>query len=347
MNIEFLDLIISASLTLRKLKSINIQQNKTFKLRAQIHPMIISPFGTHKSSTTKLLVNKFPKDIIIMDNFTKASIEGSVTKDGDYVPSILIRVGGKIFIIDEWNNVDYYGQSSLLSLLENQSSTRGLGFKVKSPFTYKDKYMKFTIKENIINVKGVFSCIAYAMEYPIYEQSQKAKALLSRFSPLFIEATKELIDCITKGEYEINVEDNCMDILEEINITFECQQEVNKLFFNYIDNHNLWPVDTDDYGFITRAYSEIIRYGCYNYIKQNRNKLVKVKNVTIDNIIYFTEMFDYIHTLLLQFNNPQTKGKIVQFKKLLEAFPDETKTFYAKKLGVSIQTIYNMLNKLK
>ena len=147
MNIDYLDTVMSASLTLRKIKKIIIvQEEKNFTLRPQIHPMIVSPFGTGKSAIIKQLKNKFGQDIYMIDDFTKASIEGSISKDGEYVPSVLLNAGGKMFVIDEWNNVDFYGQSALLGLLENQQSTRSLGFRVKQPFSHKDDYIQFEIK---------------------------------------------------------------------------------------------------------------------------------------------------------------------------------------------------------
>ena len=348
MNIEYLDTVMSACHTLRMIKKIYIEENgKIFKIRAQIHPMIISPFGTGKSAITSTLDEE---KIFKIENFTRASIEGSISKDGDYIPSVLTRTGGKLFIIDEWNSIDFFGQTALLGILENQQTTRSIGFKVKSPYNFLDNakrpLVKFIVNENLIYLEAYFSCIAYAMEFPIYENSQKAKALLSRFSPLFIEPTKQFIRAVTKGEFTVNVDDQCHEPLERIFIKKDTYNSVHDKYFEYIEKHKLFPIDSDEYGFVSRTLSEIIRYGTYNYIKQNNLKK-KDKEISIDNDGYFTDMFDYIHTIMLQFTNPETKGKLYQYKKLTDAFPNEKKDFYAKKMGASVQTLFNWDKKLK
>lgn len=344
-NIEFLDLVMSACFTLRKVKLILIHEHdKIYKLRPQIHPMIISPFGTAKSSITKELEDKYPDCIYEMDDVTKPAITGSVRKDGEYIPSVLENVGGKIMIIDEFNSIEQHGQGALLSVLENQKMRRALGFKVTKPYIYKGRlkdYVTYKVHKNVIEGSFHFSCLAYAMEYPIYEDSQKAKALLSRFSPLFIEPTKEMMKSLTKGEFIINIKDYSQ-VVDIVEIPKEVHLEFHRAFHDYIDRNGLYPEDTDDYGYISRAMSEIIRYGVYTYLCENK----KIdKKIVIDSYKYFEKNFDYIHTLLNQYENPKTKGKIYQYKKLYQKYGDKKRIkWYARMLGVtsSMITKYNI-----
>src|SRR3990167_11308743 len=219
MNIQYLDVIFSTAFSLRKLKTIVLKQSRDYYMRPQMHILLVSPFGTTKSSITKRLKQTYTdKDIWLIDDFTKASVEGSIGKDGDYVPPIVIHLGGKIMIVDEWNNVDQYGQQALLAVLENQSWKRSLGFKNKNPYVFTDPngYGSVNISQNIIEGSMRFGCIAFAMEYPIYDNSQKSKALLSRFSPDFMEPTKQFIELSTKGEFDINISDNSGKITDII-----------------------------------------------------------------------------------------------------------------------------------
>ena len=188
--------------------------------------------------------------------------------------------------------------------------------------------------------------MACAMEYPIYESSQKAKALLSRFSPLFIEPNSDLIKAITKGEFKVLANDCSQPQVENIKIPKEVFMEFHKKFYEYIDENDLYPIDTDDIGFISRTMSEIIRYGVWNYMKQNKNRRFS-KEATIRSVKYFEEMFKHIYTILLQFTNPKTKDKIYQYKELKKKYPDLTKEQYADKMGVTKQTIYNYEKKIE
>ena len=346
-NIEFLDNVMSACFSLRKIKTILLHEDKgIYRLRPQIHPMIISPFGTAKSSITKGLYDNFKDSIYAIDDFTKASITGSMTKLGDYIPTFLENVGGKVLIIDEWNLVDTYGQNALIGVLENQTLRRTLGFKVTKPYKYKGKlkeYIDYSITKNVIEGKFCFSCLCYAMEYPIYENGQKAKALLSRFSPLFIEPTKQMIESLTKGEFAVNINDKSYDV-DVVEIPNKIYNEFHGKYHEYINKNNLYPLDSDDYGYISRTMSEIIRYGIYDYLCKNSNP---DKKIVIDEMKYFENNFDYINTLMLQFENPKTKGKVYQYKKLLQKYGKEkSKVWYAKMLGVNRHMIYEYDSKL-
>ena len=328
------------------MKKITIQETnqKEFQLRPQLHILLVSPFGTFKSSITKKLEKEHPYKIHPADDFSRPGLEGSITRDGDYVPPLITQLGGKILIIDEWNNVDFFGQRALLGLLENQRVSRTIGFKVKTPYKYRGKYGYFIIKENRITGSMLFSCIAYAMEYPVREGSQRDKALLSRFTPLFVQPNLTYMKAQTRGEFEINISDQSGEV-EEVIIEKEAYLDFHEQYYNYIQLKDLIPLDSDDYGFLSRTMSDIIRFGVYNYLEKNPEEK-KNKKIIIKNAFYFREMFIYIHTLLQQYTHPKTKGKLWQYKQLLRKYPNKKKEFYYKTLGVSRQTLYEYDQKL-
>ena len=341
MNIDYLDLILSVCFTMRKMRTITIQEGeRNFALRPQLHIMIISPFGTFKSSMTRQLELMFEKSVFKIDDFTKAAMEGSINKDGEYVPSLIIHLGGKVMIIDEWNNVDFFGQGSLLGLLENQRVSRSIGFKVKIPFKYKCRFGWIQVVDNKIEGEMNFSCIAHAMEYPVH--GQKDKALLSRFTPLFIEPTLEYIKKNTRGEFKLSARD-CSQNIDSVTISHKAYLEFHDAYFDYVAEHKLIPLDTDDYGYLSRIMSDILRMGIYNYLAHN---VVSGTSLTIDDSSVFKEMFIYIHTLMLQFNNPKTTDKLDQYLEMMRKSPGQNKEFYYRALGISRRTLYEYDKKL-
>jgi len=343
MNIEYLDLVLSTTMTLRKVKSILLKEKKgEYNLRPQMHILIVSPFGTFKSSITKKMEKLFPKDVYPIDNFTRPSIEGSIGRDGEYIPSLIVRLGGKLMIIDEWNSVDYSAQIALLGILENQRINRTLGFKVRRPFKFKNKYGYFKISENLITGGMFFSCLAYAMHYPLYSNSQESKALLSRYCPLFMQPTMQFMEANTSGSFEMNVND-CSQKVDNVIISKECYEKFHDLYYDFVKTNKLIPFDTDDYGFISRILSDIVRFGVYNYLSKNETD---DKNILIEKHTYFTEMFIYIRTLMQQYMNPNTKSKFAQYQKLLRDNPGKKKDFYYNTLGISRQTLWEYDQKI-
>ena len=345
MKIEYLDVIFSTCFSLRKIRSVTIMQNPdNYSMRPQMHIILVAPFGSGKSSFMKKIGKKFGNDMFFIDDFTKPSLEGSIDKTTkEYVPSVLVNCGGKVMVIDEWNNVDAFGQNALLSLLENQSVLRSIGFKVSKPYKLANEYMDFQVNENIIKARINFSCVACAMEYPIYENFQKSKALLSRFSPYFIELDDELLQTITSGQFEINVND-CSFKVEEIVIDRKCHFDFQKKYWEYLKSNKLIPGNANDKGFCTRTMSDITRLGIYNYLRKNKPKS---KKITISSSKYFIEMLKYSDMFLRQYVNPKTKGKITEYERLLKMHPNEEIKFYADKLGVSERTVMRYNEELK
>jgi len=349
-NIDFLDTITSASMTLRKISKLTLFQNdelggwSSFDMRPQIHVMVIAPFGTAKSSITKKIkTNKeWGKRVFCIDNFTKASIEGTINKNGEFVPPFIVNCGGKMLIVDEWNSIDTEGQEAMLSILENQIFSRSLGFKLNSSFRINKRYCKVEAYSNIIEGNIKFACMVYAMEFPLNpNSSQKSKALLSRFSPIFIEPNIEMMKAITSGNFSVNIRDYSQNV-DTVKITLDVTKEVHEKYFEYLETNRLFPRDTDDLGFVTRGYSEIIRYGVYNYLSKH---ITNEKDIKITSSEYFLEMFIYIDAILTNFINRKTRGKQEIYRKFVERIGAENianmnVANIAKKMGVSRVSIY-------
>ena len=342
MNIEYLDTAISTCFSLRQIKSIELGQKKgIFSMRPQNHLMIISPFGTFKSSITKQLS---AADIFTIDDFTKPSIEGSINKQKEYVPSVLENVGGKVFVIDEWNSVGQFGQNSMLALLENQRCSRTLGFKVAVPYYFKDKngFVEAKVEKNQLSIRANFSCIAYAMEYPNYNNSQTGKALLSRFTPLFISPSLEFMEAGTLGEFDININD-CTKRIDKVIVPLKVYKSFHTKYWNYVKDNKLTLMPVEDRGFLSRTLSEIIRYGVYNYLKIHKSKIKNCESIEIDNADYFDESFDFIKTLIAQFKGRTTT--YLEYVKLRNENPEASISEIARWMGKSTQAILHHKNK--
>jgi len=347
-NIDFLDKIMSSAFSLRKMQQIILEQknNKIYSLRPQVHVLVISPYGTGKSSITKSLVTRFPKDVFRVDDLTKSALYGSISKNNDYIPSILTQCAGKLMIIDEWNNIRNEAYAGMLSVLENQFLAKTLGFKVKLPFKYHNDYINYKIKSNYIEGTFIFGCIAYAMEFPrVFTPAakvdfQKTYALLSRFSPIFIDPDHEYMTSIREGDFDININDVSYKV-EKVTVTKNCYLEFSSLFDNYITENNLIPQYSRDFGIINRVSSELIRYGIHSFL-ETLEKDNKVKEIIIDDSKYFTDNFDFVSTLFNNMKNTTAYAysRYPQFKDLIskegDTLDDPT---LARKLGVSKRTI--------
>lgn len=334
--IPSLEQFISTSISLRKVRSLIIQQpRKPFSPRPQSHTMIISPFGTFKSSILMELREIQGKDMDIIERFTSASVTGSISKNGDYVPSILFNFAGKTIAIDEWNNIDEDAQASLLSLLENQEVSRGLGFSVRSKWSKRGKYGSVVVKENMIKAMIHFSCIACAMTYPMPTgkvQVQKSKALLSRYLPAFVDIDDKELFKIISGHYGWEFFDNSNKV-DKIVILEDVYQEYVEAYWDYINENDLIPAAVEDKGFMTRVNMDVLRIGLANSLPKNEIKYV------VDNAKKLKKYIPYSEIILRNYMYPGTKGKKHEFNRFYQLFPAKSIEWYASHVGVSTTMI--------
>lgn len=102
------------------------KQNSEMKIHSQIHVHIIKPTGTGKSTIAKNIPGAE-----VIHGYTPASIMGSITKTGDFVPSFLIPFAKKTIIFDEFNKLHPSCYQAILSLLEDQYYVKTLGYLIK------------------------------------------------------------------------------------------------------------------------------------------------------------------------------------------------------------------------
>ena len=154
--IKFTENALNASISLRKLKRIDIiEKDLIYHPRPQMNIMLCKLFGSDKSSILNRIFSFLNDDYIGRDDFTKPSFLGTIDRNRTYIQGIISVCGGKILGIDEWNNLDPETRDSMLTALENQRVSRNLGFRVKEPVYIKDKegFTDITVEEGSIDRK--------------------------------------------------------------------------------------------------------------------------------------------------------------------------------------------------
>jgi DNA-binding CsgD family transcriptional regulator len=128
--------------------------DKYFYTRSQLHALIISPFGTRKTTDVIGIPNSYN-----LQSFTNPAILGSISKMGDFVEGAIAKAAGKTFIVDEFQLLPFQSRMAMLNLLEHQTYTRSLGYKMQKPVKVNKKFCKIHADGNQWKMDVVFSCI--------------------------------------------------------------------------------------------------------------------------------------------------------------------------------------------
>jgi hypothetical protein len=209
--------VINVSINLRKVKKVTIiEHNQIHNPRPQAHVLLILGFGSFKSELLKLIIKVINGDIIIMDDVSMPALLGTISRNNQYIEGAINKSGGKILAIDEWDNLSWNAKQALLSPLENQTISRGLGFGVKEELRFNNNpFIDITVKDGSINGKIQFTCIANSMDFSF--KSKWQYALGSRFRIIKQELTKEDMKQIVKGLLEFKFIDR-NQIVENVTV---------------------------------------------------------------------------------------------------------------------------------
>jgi hypothetical protein len=115
---------------------------------------------------------------------------GSITKHGEFIEGALSRTAGKVFVVDEFHNLPHKVREAMLALLEQQTYTRALGFKILKPVKANKKCYKINAQGNQWRMDVRFSCLCTGIRMP--QKRINDKAWMSRFIP--IDYTTEIKD---------------------------------------------------------------------------------------------------------------------------------------------------------
>ncbi|MFH1587142.1 MAG: hypothetical protein ABID38_04755 [Candidatus Diapherotrites archaeon] len=330
---------------LRKLTSFEIEQgNGYFSMRPQMHLLIVKPFGTIKSSYTHKLEELLGDDVVVRDELTKPAILGTISKDKTYVPGLPAEIGGKILVVDEFNNLGEFGLKALLGVLENQRINRQLGFAVKEPESITpNEWTNLTVSGGSIEGTVNFSCIAYAMFYPkpkvnsLFEENpQSLLGLKSRFTPNFsCPEHGELMDAL-RGEQSFD--------LRYFGLPVRHVLIKKQAYTQYIESYSDLTKELSDkhlenlqIGFLTRVSSDILRFAVHEVMEKEVPKSKTLEITDSEVLIQQAEL--WTEPLLKQYLYEEHAGSYNEFVNLFKEHSDKTNKYYAQKLNKSVRQI--------
>lgn len=176
-----------------------------FEIHNQPHVMFNAPPGFGKSSLIEQIPKKKRVETI---DYSKAGILGSIKKTGEFVDGAVTRAAGKVWIVDEHHKVPDSVRGSITSLLENQKTSRSMGFSVMGEVKpIRKKLLRMTIKKGLIDIEKVrFSSLWLG----IYQEKKRFddRALASRFFPASFLLSWDDLKKACKGWNPISIKDN-------------------------------------------------------------------------------------------------------------------------------------------
>lgn len=342
MYVDYLELLINSSNALQKIISIEVEQsNHLWKLKPQMNVLIVSPFGTKKSTMFRSLVERYPTDFIILDDYSPPALMGSISKLGMFIKGTLLELGGKTLIIDEFSEIKGKSKTVLLNLIENQRFRRSLGFRMFQPFHSKSKFHEYHGKENMIWGKIQFTVIAGSMYWTT--KYTKDRALLSRFNPVFLEPTLDEILQMGKGKFEPKFENKSTYVT-----TVKISEDAYKDYYEHMENtvrelNKKYPIE--DKGFVLRINSDIIRLSVADIIMnnpkiENDSIFIGESKLLLQHLKYFPIELICMKTMCLNLTQ-------LTYLYLKTVDPSMKENEVAEKLDVSKRHLYRIKNELK
>lgn len=336
-NNEFLIKAINTAIATRKVKKISISQEfSDFNPRPQMHVMVVSPFGTAKSTGIgRTIMKMLNGDCVYKDDFSKAGFLGSINKQGEYVRGIVMDLGGKVLIVDEWNSVNWEAQKSLLGILEQQMISRQMGFAVRRSVSSlrKDEFCNIKVKRNLIEGRCQFSSVAFAMQFASHGLT--SLALMSRFCPIFLKPNINEIKEILKGIKKYNFV-NSDKVIENVVIHKKDWSEYVDSAAEYLVRKGVYP---REHGFFTRAVNEVVRFSITDAIKEQENDVLHLDLDVLKRHLPFIEKQIFMFQM--------SKTTLDRFKDLVFSNQGMTDIWYAEQLGVSKQYVGHLKKKIE
>ncbi len=193
---EYIRTILSVAIeSANKPEIILHEVGKTFKMRSQLHVLVVMPFGTGKSTLAKQIPNSY-----YLTDYTTPGMLGTINQEGDYVKGALINAANKVLVVDEGQKYNAPSFEAMKSMLEDQTASRSLGYSLKKPISLnhwnRDGYsVKSNKSENGFKFKCRFSSITFAE----YLTPQMKDAWLSRQLFIFLRPTLDDVFELAKG----------------------------------------------------------------------------------------------------------------------------------------------------
>ena len=174
-------------------------------IRAQLHLLVLAPFGYGKTTTFMRL----PESVKLTDS-SKPGFIGTINDKGQFVPGILQKAAGKVLILDEGHNLHPKAYEALLSILETGDYERSLGNSSiqellinQKPREFEKNYYSVKVAQGNYEIKSRFSAVMLGLNNAFRSLKDKfgnnKGALLSRMVPIIIEGSLSEAKNIAKG----------------------------------------------------------------------------------------------------------------------------------------------------
>lgn len=291
---DIINFILEASASSARFGIVKEKENNGYYItRANLHAMLVMPFGTGKTSSFIGI-----KDAVYANDISFPGLIGTINKDGEVVESAIMKAGGKILVIDEFQLLSKEVKNALNSILEYPHVySRTLGYKIRSSVNKRGKYFYIKAKQNTnkFEVYSKFSCIASGMFFN--RKTTIDKALTSRFVLISFNPPFEWYKSLSRGERAIKINPE----LREIDFIFEDYLRFNDLFWKKIEESAYYSYFRDienERGYLVRYLQDIVRFGCFLASLENRNE-VKTEDCifVLERITDFCLSSYILHTL--------------------------------------------------
>lgn len=173
---------VLSSATVKELRT-----EKGHKTRGTINLWINSPYGTGKSSSiTSMMGGELG---VIVQDYSMPGLIGTIKKEGLAVVGDIKLLPNTTAFLEEFQNTTRDERGVMLSLMEDHTYTRTLGFEVLKPEHIVKDGFGFIAEGTRISIYLQASFVIFSMTYRT--PTTLDTALLSRCIPLFLDTAKE------------------------------------------------------------------------------------------------------------------------------------------------------------
>ncbi|MEM4483767.1 MAG: hypothetical protein QXS19_07610, partial [Candidatus Methanomethylicia archaeon] len=136
-----------------------------YSTRLQLNVLIVSPFGSGKS-TLFYYLEKAELGYVLND-YSLAGLIGTIKPNGLVIHGFVTKCAGSVMMIDEFQKFDKSSRDALLNIMESHKFTRTLGYIVSTQVKDYGKYYEVIAEKNFLTVKAKLSYIIGSMYFKI------------------------------------------------------------------------------------------------------------------------------------------------------------------------------------
>jgi len=310
--------------------------------RAQLHMLLLAPFGYQKSSAFKNLT-----DSALINKYSMAGLVGSINKEGEVMDGIAQAGAGKFIVFDEIQNASEEARNAMLSLFESQEYHATMGFpsRVSKKLNVTEKEFKKKLwsfdcdqGEGKFRVRSIFSacCMGLDTMANFLRASKNANnsAWLSRMTPLVLSPSVDDIYKQTRGELGFTFYRNIkpythpMSFEEYDRATYMHEELVRSMpFFSYFEHEKA--------GSLSRNLQDTVRLAAYFCASEDRSE------ITIEDFSIALEFQP-----LVLYNHITTNFTQLEHGILARVLLGQEASVIAHDLNCTVQHVYDTRTKL-